>query len=356
MGGPIKSKYYTYSSDQNGISGLIRNCFAGIASYFDSRGGFQRIASNYGGGTGFGFTSTQNKVGNEAFGIWRAISSSVIYDVAVACATSDFTRNWISNPVGVGNVGIVVAYHSSSAAWNGTTNNNGTDTFTTPWKSGTVTTLAVNRTGSNPNALLSVLPGNITIGNQFFSSIITGDYDATVFMFFNGRNESVGSTTQYGSVFGKYEPASSSITVPLVQWDLTSLPSDPTAPTIGNLTTATEGGLLVSNSRTRRFGFEYYIGELKKGEGISNYTIVNLNDANLIQEFGANIWSDEVSGSYTDIGKLPLINLVTNYLGGNLRFYRDGSRLVVYSYAGGCISVPWDSTSLNRGVAEIPGW
>jgi hypothetical protein len=357
MGGPIKSKCTISAVSIESVNGNLKDCFAGIADYFDNRGGFQRISSNYGGGTAFGYNSSQNKVGNEAWGVWRAVSASITYDIAVAVATSDFTSNWISSPTGTGNVGIILAWHSSSAAWNGTTNNNGSDTFSTPWKSGTRTGLAVNRTGSAANCLMSVYPGNLSLPTNNSLFLITGDYDTTIIYNLPGRDASPSSTTntQFGAVLGVYNPITSSITVPLIQWDMKTSPN-PVASTIGSLSTATEGGLIISNSRTLRFGFDHYYHELNSANSVNGTHINNTSTRNIILEYPVNIWTDEINGTFKDIGNVSMLNFASTYMAGNLRFFRDNSRLIVYMYNVGCFSIPWDSSSVNLATRESSGW
>lgn len=357
MGGPIKSKCTTSAVSIDGINGNLKDCFAGIADYFDNRGGYQRVASNYGGGLAFGYNSSQTKVGNEAWGVWRAISASITYDIAVAVATSDFTSNWISSPTGTGNVGIIIAWHSSSAAWNGTTNNNGLDTFTTPWKTGTRTGLTVNRTGSATNCLMSVYPGNLSLPTNNSLFLITGDYDNTIIYNLPGRNTSPATTAtaQYAAILGLYNPITSSITVPLIQWDMKTMPN-PVNSTIGSLSTATEGGLIISNSRTLRFGFDHSYYEFLNTLAVTSVFVNNVNNRNIIYEYPANIWTDEIDGTFRDIGNIPMINITNSYMAGNLRFFRDNTRLTIYIYNTGCFTIPWDSTAVNLGVRETSGW
>lgn len=119
-----------------------RNIHAEMVKVLDAAPGWQRIASNYGsGGTGLEATGQANPSGEQAWAVWRNVSGTVAHDVAIKWSWSSFysagefeggSSNW--------GVGLTVAFHSSSQAWNGTTNNNGSDTFSSgqPWKSGSL--------------------------------------------------------------------------------------------------------------------------------------------------------------------------------------------------------------------------
>lgn len=68
-----------------------RNIHAEIVQLFDSAPGWQRIASNYGtGGTGFDATGGTAPSGEEAFVVYRSVSGSQSYDVAIKWSWSSF--------------------------------------------------------------------------------------------------------------------------------------------------------------------------------------------------------------------------------------------------------------------------
>ena len=127
------------------LAGRNRDTFTHVFDFFESHPGFERIASYFGtSGTGFGFTNASDQSGENAWVIWRNVSGSQTYDVAWRwsynsfsdagtngdwnCGASDFGVSW------------AVAFHSSSASFAGTTNNDGADSFenSNPWKSGSL--------------------------------------------------------------------------------------------------------------------------------------------------------------------------------------------------------------------------
>lgn len=119
-----------------------RSFFHQIAAFFDSHSSYTRIASQL--GVSLDTISFPDKVGQNAYGVWRKQGAHT-HDVLVGYLTSSagiaypggqVYYGYVSNTfINVG-VGISVAWHSSSAAWQGTTNNDGADLFVdSPWKS-----------------------------------------------------------------------------------------------------------------------------------------------------------------------------------------------------------------------------
>ena len=133
----LKCQISSQAAAAGGDSAFV-DSFNSIASFFDSHTSYQRIAS-YVGQNG---TTFPTQVGIWAFGVWRMVSASCIIDVflgtVTASATYAATNGKFLVSKGGNGIGIMVAYHTSSAAWNGTTNNNGADSFTHPWKTGSV--------------------------------------------------------------------------------------------------------------------------------------------------------------------------------------------------------------------------
>lgn len=119
-----------------------RDMFGEAVKFFDQIPSWQRIASNSGSaGSGLGTTGDPSPSGEEGWAVWRALSASQPYDVIIKWSWSSF---YAANQLEIGTsnygFGIGVAFHSSSAAWNGTSDNDLADTFPNgqPWKSGSL--------------------------------------------------------------------------------------------------------------------------------------------------------------------------------------------------------------------------
>lgn len=122
-----------------------RDLFTHMLNYFEDHPNFSRVASYYGvNGTGFGFSNASDESGENAWAIYRSSNSSPNFDVAIRWSWSSFSTPNVSGSwqAGASNFGpsLAVAAHSSSAAWAGTANDNGQDSFanSNPWKSGSL--------------------------------------------------------------------------------------------------------------------------------------------------------------------------------------------------------------------------
>lgn len=119
-----------------------RNIHAEIVQAFDAAPGWQRLASNYGsGGTGLEASGQASPSGEEAWAVWRNVSGSQAYDIAVKWSWNNYySAGEFEGGAANYGVGLTLAFHSSSQAWNGTTNDDGSDSFPSgqPWKSGSL--------------------------------------------------------------------------------------------------------------------------------------------------------------------------------------------------------------------------
>lgn len=126
-----------------------QNYFNNIVTFFDNNVGFTRVASYYGvDGTGFTSSTGSNPSGYNRWAVWRKTFGQHSFDLWFGLAEDCFAYPPFLDPSGsfnigkfdntVAGLGLIVVFHSSSAAWNGTTNNNGRDSFyhTSMWKSG----------------------------------------------------------------------------------------------------------------------------------------------------------------------------------------------------------------------------
>lgn len=199
-----------------------RNIHAEMVKVFDAAPGWERIASNYGsGGTGLEATGQANPSGEQAWAVWRNVSGSVAHDVAIKWSWSSFysagefeggSSNW--------GVGLTVAFHSSSQAWNGTTSNNGTDTFPSgqPWKSGSLIFPRQNASGGihqteGDREYMGLFSLSLAQGNMI--SAVDND---NIFFAYNDTNVS-NSAGSHETIFyfGRYIPESgSNVTFPYI--------------------------------------------------------------------------------------------------------------------------------------------
>ena len=223
MAGTVKSNAVTLDVIYSNI-GRYQDCFAMMAKTLDSHPGCQRIASYYGlTGSGFGGTQTATCVKNTAWGVWRFNSSSTgtIFDLAVTLQygptnfNSAVSGTWTNGGAALTGISFAMAWHSSSAAWNGTTNNNGADKFTAsttqPWKTGSFVFPANNSSLTNKNSATIDLFSAIS-NNQIFFSV---DNDGIYYVVASTNNGS--KTVDSNFYAGTYKPIlTASANVPLV--------------------------------------------------------------------------------------------------------------------------------------------
>lgn len=143
MSGPL----YRLSAIVTGSGAAAsQNIFYWMRKAFDAHPGFTRIASYYGqGGTGLGPDdgSDDGPSGDCRWAVYRRTTGYPL-DVMIAqnngelaggSTNTDPSGSYTIGGATVG-VGFAAAWHPSGEPWNGTIANNGQDSFTTPWKSG----------------------------------------------------------------------------------------------------------------------------------------------------------------------------------------------------------------------------
>lgn len=217
-----------------------------ICQYFDNHPGFQRIASNFG-TSGQGFKSSKyfsGSSGENAWAVYRAASGSIKYDVSFVWSWNEnYTVNtWTAGtPYGVG---MSLAWHSSSASWNGTTGNLGSDTFLTsskPWKASSVVFPRTNETGgafaTNKNCVAKIVDSTLQTG--LWQMTMIGDDDFT-YGFLQSADLALVGDARLFFCFGKYTPLTSSYNLPLVVF--TSYTIAPQV-TTGDTSLSENGGL-----------------------------------------------------------------------------------------------------------------
>lgn len=225
MTGPVRSKAISLESVYGGVSKL-QTLFSTVAGVLDIHPNCTRIASNYGlFGYGFGPARSANVTGNNAWGVWRFNSSStgIIFDVAVTIGygTSEYTTAvsgvWAS--YSNTDLGFAMAWHSSSAAWGGTSLNNGNDVFITgslgqPWKSGSLIFPHFNTDGQTQGVKKNGVSNRVTSIN--YDTLVYTSVDNDGLYLVAAAANAGSSIVDYMLYLGSYEPVTSSNNVPLV--------------------------------------------------------------------------------------------------------------------------------------------
>ena len=137
-----------------------RDMFAALFNFFERNvtvGNAQRIALYYGSGaSGTGFTGDTNPFGENAFAVYKYLataSTKRTFDFYVMITWAD--QNALQgvnfgSPDGIG-IAMAVCEDGTSSPWNGTTNNDGTDTKGTPiWDNATSPAHVIHRAASAP--------------------------------------------------------------------------------------------------------------------------------------------------------------------------------------------------------------
>ena len=222
-------RIFTGSWDATGIIEGDQYWFHYIKSFFDAHPAYTRIASYYGiGGTGFDSPTGSNPSGENRWAVWRNSQAQEPFDLIIAATYDNVSYPPASNPSGSLNYSNLsnpnngyafgVAWHSSSVAWNGTTNNDGNDKFITyPWKSGSVIFPSYNSPNANGGSARNVLQlysaGNFG-GEAGVAYLIADNDNFSSFI----KNISDTSFTQRGITFERYTPLTSSIDFPYIMY------------------------------------------------------------------------------------------------------------------------------------------
>lgn len=195
------------------------------SKFFDAHPAYTRIASYYGiGGTGFDTPTGTNPSGDNRWGVWRNASAQDPYDVLISAASTNPSNAnpsgslcFLSNIQFLG-IGISVAWHSSTVAWNGTTGNIGNDRFTTtPWKSGSVIFPSYNSANGpasgSKNVLQTFADGGLWFNETANIGLIADNDNFT--MLTKLELTDVSTLTRFIS-FERYTPLTNSIDLPYI--------------------------------------------------------------------------------------------------------------------------------------------
>lgn len=197
MSGPIHYLSYKVITGSN-IAQRTHNMFLHVSEFFDTHPGFLRIASS--------------GSGEESFRVWRAVSSSIPFDVIFKWSYNDIWTFWnINSNYGLG---FVVGYHPSGEAWAGTTNNDGNDTKpTSPFKSQSIVYGRPNAAGgdyfNNKNYFVTFTEGSFTYDTGI---VCSGDNDS----FFFGIDIDNDGDCDGIVCFEKYNPSNNAYNLPFV--------------------------------------------------------------------------------------------------------------------------------------------
>lgn len=274
MPGPLRTFSNVFQPEN--APDYCRELHAGVVKYFDAHPGFQRIASNYGvttGISGSGLSGSYAYVSASAENAWvvyRAVSSSISYDLAFVWSYSvNYAPNTWTAATTYG-PGMALAYHPSGA-WSGSIGNTGTDTFfsaSTPWRSGSFVMPRANSQGgftpTTKNSLMKFMPSGAPSGLlQFY---ILGDNETT-YMWLQGADSSLVGDVNCFAAFGQYQPLTQSYNLPLFGYAGTTLPA---ATVFGGVTASDPGGTAAgglsytTESDFRSYKMEYPIYAAKR--------------------------------------------------------------------------------------------
>lgn len=195
-----------------------------IVDFFDSHSDYQRVASYFGiSGSGFQASSGSNTAGENCWVVWKMTTGTEPWFLWIGSSFDVSTYPTTTNPSGSHRynstspfdeegLAVMLAWHSSSNAWNGSSNNNGRDSFTTSsmWKSGSIILPSVN----NPwGACSSSRDCAVNIFSSNFFSVGYGTITADnnyIMMFLSSS-----TTTQInGMAFSRFTPATASFDLP----------------------------------------------------------------------------------------------------------------------------------------------
>lgn len=355
----IRTKWITTYPNAGGNEKVFCDIFTTIFEHYSSHPGYRRIAywtgsiSNTTGG--IGYYSEARHFGEQAWGVWRAVSSSVPYDIAVkyttpATAYSSLRGQWRAlNDAGIS---IVCCYNTGGAPWNGTTGNIGNDSFTAgstqPWRAGSHTTLRSNgSTGTdatNRNGLLqTIYNGDFSGGASF---LITSDYENTFICTNPVRIPNNGSTPTI-SFFGVYQPLTSSTSANIFQVNFESIPYGTTD--YGAPGYRTGGGIVYTGSTTPGVRvLKLDLNLLNNGPTLPSYGYYNPYTYNKIVEYPVVLYTTE--STFRSLGIVnPNFLRYTETQAYHFKQYNTGTRITAFSN----ISTYTFTSAIQTGTKEL---
>jgi hypothetical protein len=197
-----------------------------VVDFFDSHSDYQRIASYYGvSGLGFQASSGSNTSGENCWAVWKMINGTEPWFLWIGSTFDSVGFPTTTNPSGShryncstapneAGLGVILAWHSSSNAWNGSSNNNGRDSFATSsmWKSGSVILPHVNSPWGACSSSRDCAV-NIFSSNFFTTGYGTITADSNYIMMFLSSST---IAQVNGMTFTRFTPATASFDLPYV--------------------------------------------------------------------------------------------------------------------------------------------
>lgn len=334
---------------------VFTDMFAGIFEHFNTHPGYRRIAYWTGSITnttgGIGYYSQPRHFGQQAWGIFRAVSASVPYDIAIKFTDSNTAytslRGLWKSASDTG-ISIVICHNSGGNPWNGLSGNIGNDSFTAgttqPWRAGSHTTLRSNGTQgidvTQRNGLIEVITGpNWTTAG---SILITSDYNNT-FLCVNPARRPNAAFVPSSMFFGTYQPFTNSTGANIFQCHFNTVPDH----TIdyGNIGSRTGGGIVYTGSATpgvRCLKLDMQpIGAVDAG-------YYNPATYNKIAEFPIMVFTTE--STFRSLGRInPDFLRYTNTNAYHFKMYNTGTRITAYSN----ISNYYFTVATQTGTIEV---
>lgn len=334
-----------------------QTCFAGVSSFFDSHSAYTRVASYYGiSGSGFDGPTGSFPSGYSRWGVWRKANAGDSWDVWIGVneqqnflSENDPSGSWnLSAPnTADAGVGVIAGWHSSGVAWNGTSVNNGKDSFATAtmWKSGTVLFPNVNTVFGNhyPSRSVAMGVGVSSVYANATASIVADDDSFTIHLF-TPETPLAASAVH----FTKYVAASSSFTLPYVSWVQTA-PVLNTPLALFSSNTTPLGGISVKKTNdtaplglSGSYGFYAHVPTYHI-DGTYNFTAVYPPNPSIVElyETPLALVVDDFKRQY--VGYTDFVRASTNNIIPGSRF-GSGSRIALMGDSFDPISVPWSSS------------
>lgn len=322
MPGPIRT--FTRIFEVTTQPAAMHELYVTFVQYFNEHPGFQRIASNYGtNGQGFGSTFVfSGSSGEQAFAVYRAMSSSVTYDISLNWSWDNYTAGTWTGTQTFG-AGVMLAFHSSSAAWSGSVNNNGSDAFFTsnkPWKAGSIVLPRGNGTGgtwaTNQNAPMKLV--TVLQQDELWQVTLIGDNETT-YAFAQTADAAIIGDARHFWAWGTYTPLTSAYNLPLFMYGGYAVTpgSDFGSTTDETIGVAQNGGISYisgTNSKIGRLGWPLNVPRRAPRPAELLYSSVN------DRSYGFPVLlSSYESGHYHQLGVLSGVMVVGANAFGNLQ-------------------------------------
>lgn len=323
-----------------------RDGFAEIARFFDNHGGYSRIASS----GSFGATGETSASIEQSFGVWRAVSASLPFDVILKWSYNDIWNFWDSAANSFG-IGMLVGIHASGEAWAGTTTNTNDTKPASPFVGNSIVYSRRSQAGGTLLATGSkngFLPINGSVMDQNTRIVMSGDNDSFTLAFDSLNNNSFNSLTHWGP----YIPSNSEYTLPRIFFCY-STPTFFTKNTVyGGRSKAASEACLTYMWLTGSVSTSLPAVEAFKTDYYTYQSPVPVTSSFLpdMQEYPILLTANETGGEY--VGYLDTIRVTYSSLANGSQL-NSGSRLVISQSTAASnptITIPWNNTAFPSGT------